>query len=259
MRPTAPLPATARSVSAMMLREMATSYGRSPGGYVWAVLQPVAVIALLSVAFSTVFAAPPLGDSFPLFFASAYLPYMLFQDIGSKLSRAVPFSRPLLAYPAVSFVDVILARFALNLLTHAVVFGLVIGGILLLLDPRAEPDPAGMVAALALAAALALGVGTLNCYLTLAFPIWDRVWTIATRPLFVVSGIFFLYEDVPTGLREALWYNPLIHVAGQMRAALFAPYDAAYAAPLYVLGIALLTFTAGLALLRRSYGALLHG
>ena len=259
MRQALTLRATARSVTAMMLREMATTHGRAPGGYAWAVLQPVAVIALLSVVFSAVFTAPPLGDSFPLFFASAYLPYMLFQEIGSKLSRAVPFSRPLLAYPAVSFVDVILARFALNLLTHAVVFALVVGGILTLLDPRAEPDPAGMATALAMAAALALGVGTLNCYLTLAFPVWDRVWTIATRPLFVVSGIFFLYEDVPAGLREVLWYNPLIHVTGEMRAALYAPYDAAYAVPLYVCGIAAITFTAGLALLRRSYGDLLHG
>lgn len=243
----------------MMLREMATTFARAPGGYAWAVLQPVAVIALLSVAFSAVFSAPPIGDSFPLFFASAYLPYMLFQDIASKLSRAVPFSRPLLVYPAVSFVDVILARFALNLLTHAVVFALVTGGLLILLDPRAEPEAAAMALALAMAAALALGVGTLNCYLTLAFPVWDRVWTIATRPLFVISGIFYLYEDVPADLREALWYNPLIHVAGAMRAALYAPYDAAYAAPLYVFGIAAVTLTAGLALLRRSYGELLHG
>ena len=175
----ASLRATARCVGAMMLREMATTYGRAPGGYAWSVIQPTAVIALLSLAFSVVFAAPPLGDSFPLFFASAYLPYMLFQDISSKLSRAVPFSRPLLAYPTVSFIDVILARFTLNLLTHVAVFVLVICGILILLDPRAELEPAGMASALGMTAALALGVGTLNCYLTLAFPVWDRLWTIA--------------------------------------------------------------------------------
>ncbi|MEL6475009.1 MAG: sugar ABC transporter permease, partial [Pseudomonadota bacterium] len=30
--------ASLRSIIALMLREMATSYGRSPGGYLWAVL-----------------------------------------------------------------------------------------------------------------------------------------------------------------------------------------------------------------------------
>ena len=44
-----------------------------------------------------------------------------------------------------------------------------------------------------------------------------------------------------------------------MRAALYAPYDAAYAAPLYVYALSAVTLTAGLALLRRSYGDLLHG
>lgn len=52
-----------------------------------------------------------------------------------------------------------------------------------------------------------------------------------------------------------LGYNPPIHLTGKMRAALYAPD----AAPLHVSGIAAITFTAGLALLRRSYGDLLHG
>ncbi|MDJ0823602.1 MAG: sugar ABC transporter permease, partial [Paracoccaceae bacterium] len=32
--------ATARAVMALMLREMSTSFGRSPGGYLWAILEP---------------------------------------------------------------------------------------------------------------------------------------------------------------------------------------------------------------------------
>ena len=78
----------------MMLREMVTTYGRSPGGYLWAVLEPVAAIGLLSLVFSLAFRAPSLGGNFPLFYASAYLPYMLFIDINNKLAAAIRFSRP---------------------------------------------------------------------------------------------------------------------------------------------------------------------
>ena len=33
--------ASFRAIGALILREMATSYGRSPGGYIWAILEPV--------------------------------------------------------------------------------------------------------------------------------------------------------------------------------------------------------------------------
>lgn len=33
--------ATFRTVMAMVLREMTATYGRTPGGYIWAIIEPV--------------------------------------------------------------------------------------------------------------------------------------------------------------------------------------------------------------------------
>jgi capsular polysaccharide transport system permease protein len=38
------LPCAMRTIVALIMREMATSYGRSPGGYIWAIAEPVAGI-----------------------------------------------------------------------------------------------------------------------------------------------------------------------------------------------------------------------
>ena len=43
--------ATFRTVSALMLREMSTRYGRSPGGYAWALLEPVGAIIVMAIGF----------------------------------------------------------------------------------------------------------------------------------------------------------------------------------------------------------------
>ena len=40
-----------RTIVALVLREMATTHGRSPGGYVWAVLEPVAALIVMTVVF----------------------------------------------------------------------------------------------------------------------------------------------------------------------------------------------------------------
>ncbi len=251
-------PGVHRVVLALVLREMATTYGRSPGGYLWAVLEPVAAIALLSFAFSLAFHAPSLGASFPFFYATAYLPYMLFHDVSAKTAQAIRFSRPLLNFNAVSWIDVLLARFALNLFTHLVVGAVVIGAMLVLFETRAAPDMAVIFVATTMAAALALGVGVLNAFLFLAFPAWERLWTIVTRPLFIISGVFFLFEDVPSDLRDVLWFNPLFHVTGFMRAGFYANYEASYVAVSFVFGVSAGLLVLGLLLFARLSDGLLH-
>ncbi len=248
-----------RTVGALVLREMATSYGRSPGGYIWAVVEPIGAIALLSAVFSLTFRAPALGTNFALFYATGYLPFILFLDTCNKIGVSIRFSRPLLTYPGVSFLDAIIARFLLNLLTHLMVFMIVMAGLILVFDPRLIIDPVAIVMSLTMAAALALGMGTLNCYMMAAFPAWERVWQIATRPLFLVSGVIFLLEDVPAGaIRDVLWLNPLFHVTGEMRRGFYATYGATYVSPVYIFAIALVTLATGLMLMARHHRALLN-
>lgn len=252
MTPTA-RPTLWRAVGALLLREMSTTHGRVPGGYLWAVAEPLAGIALLSVIFAIGFHAPALGTSFPLFYATGLLPFLAFSDITSKLAQALNFSRPLFAYPAVTVFDAILARFILAGLTQLAVASLLLGGILFLSETRATPDLAVLMQAAGLLAVLSLGVGVMNCLLIGLIPLWQRIWSIVMRPMFLVSGVFFTYGAVPLPWRDILWWNPLIHVVGLVRRGLYPGYDASYASPAYVmalgLGVALL---AGIGLRRWS-------
>lgn len=254
----APVLATPRAIFALILREMATTYGRSPGGYLWAILEPAAGVALLTVIFSIGFRAPPLGSSFALFYATGILPFLMFNDIANKTGQALQFSRALLKYPRVTFVDAILARLILNGLALLVVNLLVMGFLLLVMDVRASPDFAPIVGAYGLVLCLAAGVGTLNSFLTLAWPLWATVWAIVTRPLFIVSCIFFVFESVPSPHGDLLWFNPLVHVVGLMRAGYYPFYEADYVSVLYVLGVAAICLVAGLFLLWRHHRDILQ-
>lgn len=249
---------TARSVFALMLREMVTSYGRSPGGYLWAVLEPIAAIALLSFAFSLAFRAPTLGISFPLFYATGYLPFMLFHDVSLKTATAVRFSRPLLNFGALTLFDVIAARFLLNLFTHLFIATLVIGGLFLCFETRADINVPVVAGAFAMATLLAGGLGLLNAYLFLAFPAWERLWQVATRPLFIMSGVFFVFEDLPQEIRDFLWFNPVFHVTGEMRRGFYPTYAADYVAPAFVVMLGLGLGVFGLLLLTRHADGLVH-
>jgi capsular polysaccharide transport system permease protein len=243
--------AGARAVLALMLREMSASYGRSPGGYLWAVLEPVAGIALLSAIFSLAFRSPALGSSFPLFYATGIIPLLVFTGLANRVGQAVNYSRNLLVYPSVTFVDAILARFLLNLLTQGLVAFVVFGGILMIFDTKVILRLPSVLAAVGLSAVLALGIGTLNCYLFTRFPVWQNIWNILTRPLFIVSCVFMLFDQIPPWAREWLWYNPIIHSVGMMRHGFYATYHAPYVSVLYVLAVSMVAGLAGLLLLYR--------
>ncbi|PTR12076.1 ABC transporter permease (plasmid) [Cereibacter azotoformans] len=247
-----------RSVIALMLREMATSYGRSPGGYIWAIAEPVAGVALLTVVFSFLMRSPPLGNNFPLFYATGFLPFIYYISLTAKLGQAIRFSRPLLAYPAVSFFDAILSRFLLNTLTNLLVFVIVAGGIIVVYGLNVSLNLPVILEAFSMAAALAFGVGTINCYLFSVAPVWERVWAILNRPMFILSGIFFLIESVPEPFRTLLSYNPLVHVIAKMRQGFFPTYDARLADPLYVYLVSLICMFFGMLLLNRHHRMLLN-
>lgn len=242
---------TIRAIAALMLREMSTTYGRSPGGYLWAVLEPAAGIAVLSLIFSIGFRNPPMGTNFPIFYATGLVPFMFFTDISNKLSQSINFSRQLLAYPSVTYIDALLGRFVLNALTQLLVGYIVLLGILMAFETRTTLEMDRVIMAYAMSASLALGIGVMNALLISMFPVWQQVWGIVTRPLFLISGIIFTYERIPDPYQSYLWYNPLMHVTGEMRAAFYVSYEADYVFPMYVFGLSLILLVLGLVFLRR--------
>ena len=249
---------TTRTVIALVLREMATTHGRSPGGYLWAIMEPVAGIALLTFIFSFAFRAPPLGTNFALFYATGVLPFMAYMDISQKVSHSIHFSRALLFYPGVTFVDALLARFILNTITQLMVFSIVMTGVIMIFDVPVILDFEAIFQSLAMAVCLGVGVGTLNCFLVSMYPAWDRIWAILNRPMFLIACIFFLLEAIPEPYRGILWYNPLVHITGEMRAGFYPTYDAGYVSMIYVFGISITCFLFGLVFLGRYHRDILN-
>lgn len=246
-----------RTVAALMVREMSTTYGRTAFGYLWAILEPAAGIMLLTLVFSLALRSPALGTNFPLFYASGLLPFMTFFDLSGKIAGALRFSKPLLTLPAVTYIDAILARVLLNSLTQVMVITVVITLIVTLYQLDVYVDFVAITLSLGMAIVLGLSVGTMNSFLFMRFPFWERIWVVAMRPMFFISCIFYLFETVPLPYRDYLWYNPLVHIVGQFRKGIFATYSADYVSPLYIFGLAFCFLAGGLLLLKRHHLTLL--
>lgn len=247
-----------RAVAALVLREMSTRYGRTPGGYLWAILEPLGMILILSFAWSLLARTPTLGTSFILFKATGYLVLQTFTTLGGQVGHALTFSKPLLRYPRVAWIDAISARFILNTLVIYTVTFLILSGVILLEDIDTLLRWGPIFLAMGLAALLGLGVGCLNTFLFMRFPVWQQIWMILTRPLFLISGVIILYEDMPPFAQAILWYNPILHLTGLMREGFYPMYRPDYISIAFVLTCILVPMALGLLLLRRHHRTLLY-
>lgn len=243
--------ASARSILALMLREMSTRFGRSPGGYIWAVLEPVGALIVMAFVFSLLLRSPSLGNSFLLFYATAYLPFLLYTLTLQTVMHALQFSRPLLMYPAVNWLDAILARFFLNALTSIAVTCIVLFAVLEFTDATAVLEYRYMVLSLAIAGLLGLGHGTFNCALLGLFPVYGSVWAIAQRPLLIAAGVFFLYDDLSPTIQSILDWTPWIHFTSMFRQGVYPNYAPDFISVPLLMFWALVPLAFGLLLLRK--------
>lgn len=247
-----------RSITALVLREMSTRYGRTPGGYVWALLEPVGMIIILGFAWSLVASTPTLGTSYFLFKATGFMVLQMTLINANQVGRAMRFSRALLFYPRVSWLDALLARFVLNTLVVTLVTTIILTGIVYFENVRSVLDFGDIFLAMTLAAMMGFSVGVLNCYLFQRLPVWEQVWSITTRPLFLISGVIFIYEDLPRAGQEVLWYNPVLHLTGIMRDGFYPLYHPNYVSGLYLAIWITVPLLAGLLLLRQYHRDLLN-
>ena len=243
---------TLRVLFALLAREMTTTFGRSAAGYLWAVLEPIGVIVMFTIVFSVVFREPPVGTSFLLFYATGYLPFGLYNAGQSKISGCLVQNKMLLFYPAVKYVDVILARVMLIGLTEFTVALIVFSGVILTGETGARPDFLQIFTALIMALMLGSAVGMMNATLFEIMPSWRSVWRILSRPMFFVSGVFYVFEVLSPEVQNVLWWNPLVHIIGTMRRGMFPEYEGEYISVLYVVLVTLVIASIGLINLRTS-------
>jgi len=232
-------------ISALIIREMTTRYGNKFGGYMWAVLDPVLFIAILTVVFSAVAHVPPLGRSFMLFFATGYASFYIYRSTADQVANAVEANRALLNYPIVRPYDAIISRVLLQAATLFVVNLLLFGAMSFFVE--IGPIRMGpILAASAIGLTLGAGVGISNIVWFHLNSTYQHVWGVINRPAFMVSGVFFLPEAIPLPYRDVLMWNPLVHLVGLFRMGFYPTYRASYVDLPYVIGLAIFSVVFGL-------------
>jgi len=219
-----------RVLDALMLREARTFFTDSRLGYAWALFEPLTHVFVLTVAMMFLGGghAPLIGDSMPIFYMTGVLPYLLFCHLTEKGLDITRSGHVVLTLPDVSLFDVVASTLILRAATDAVVLvvslaifaALGMGGL-----PR---DPASLALAYLLLFLLASGIAAINLALSTLSSVPEKIWPIALRALYFLSGIFYHPDIMPAAFREWVLLNPLVHVIEWVRQSYYPLYVSPY-------------------------------
>jgi capsular polysaccharide transport system permease protein len=241
-------------IYAILLRELSSRFGKSRGGFIWVLVEPVAHLLVPVVTFGFIRQRMLPGIEYPVFLVYGFLPFLLFKSICLQIVNGVTAAQGLLSYRQVMLMDVFIAKAMAYAVIQAIVFTVVLGGLGMLGYEVLPARPIELAGVLSLTILLAFGLGIVLAALASVIPDSRAIIQVLFMPLYFISGILFPVAKFPDSWVRWLSINPLLHLVELTRDTGLDGFETMkYTNIAYPIALALVTTLIGLMLYRLRY------
>jgi capsular polysaccharide transport system permease protein len=234
-----------RVLKALVLREMAARHGESRLGYLMSIILPLFTMGLLMVAFSLRGKTIPTDFSLGAFVVTGYPLWQAFQGMYTRVVGRASSSDPLLMFPQITQLDLILSTIILETATNTVVFVLLIIGVLVIFQEAVPADPVGVVLIYWACGWIGSGLGMVLCGLNRIVPTVVVVINTFLRFGMWMSGVIFSVNRLPPVLWPYLKWNPILHCTEGARHLWKPTFEAPIFDPVYIISCGVVLTTLG--------------
>jgi capsular polysaccharide transport system permease protein len=241
-------------IYALLLRELSSRFGKSRGGFVWVLVEPIAHVLVPVITFGFIRQKMVPGVEFPVFLVYGFLPFLFFKAICLQIVDGVNAAQGLLSYRQVLLMDVFISKAMAYSVIQAVVFTLVLTGLAMLHYEVLPVRPVELAGVVALTVMLAFGLGVMFAAVASLIPDARPVIHVMFMPLYFMSGILFPVTRFPDAWVQWLSINPVLHLVELSRAMALDGYEPMkYTSITYPVTLALVATVIGLMLYRQRY------
>jgi len=239
-------------VFALYIRELKARFSHFRLGYIWAIAEPLAMVALLSIIRMALGKKDIAGISYPLFFATGIIPYYFFQTSVTQLLSVIESNMPLMNYRIVKPIDPVIAKIILEFLIYMGTGVLIVGGLVFLGFGFTWNNTLGLILVMACLISFTLGIGLITSVIGAFLHESKKIVPIIIRPFFFISGIFFPATMIPSIYRDKLLWNPLLHVSELTRRCIFEEFTVSHGNIMYLFFCSITSLGLGLCVYRVS-------
>jgi capsular polysaccharide transport system permease protein len=239
-----------RVLKALILRDMSQRHGDNRLGYLMGLLLPIVSLSAMIVMFGMRGKMVPADFSLGVFVVTGYPLWQGFQSMYTKAMNVAGKADPLLMFPQITQLDLILASLILDFATNTTVFILLSIGVMIVFSSGPPANPMGVLLCLWGCMWLGAALGLILCGLQRAAPILVTFLNTFLRFGMWISGVVFAINRLPSFLWPYLQWNPILHLVEGSRANWNRAFEAPIFDPMYVLQVGFVMTTLGLILER---------
>lgn len=210
---------------ALFMREMQTRFGARRMGFIWVVMEPLAILVVILVFHSFLRAIPVQGIDFVMFMVSGIVPLHMMRSIVYRLTDAVSANQGLFAYRQLMPFDTFVARVIVEICTYFCAYVVICFFLAFWLghDVRIH-DPLAWILAIFEGVLISFALGIAFAMISHNFPSMTRVCKLSFIPIYLTAGVFFPVWRVPQDKLVYIVWNPYVEVIDSIRAAMFENY-----------------------------------
>jgi capsular polysaccharide transport system permease protein len=240
-----------RIVWALLLRELATRYGRENLGFLWVLGEPLLFCGAVSVMWSFIKPAYEHGIQVVPFVVTGYMPILLVRHMLAHGMYAVRVNAPLLYHRQITVLHLFFSRCLLELIGVTLAFMLIVLALAPIGLMPLPQDLAHVYLGWFLLGWISFGLALIFGSLFELFEPIERFVSVITYVMVPLSGTFYMAAWIPPEFRHAVLLLPFLNTVEMVRAGFFGAftptyfdvgYTVAWAAGLTVVGLFLAKF-----------------
>lgn len=242
MKSAAPLAKNLRIISALMMRETVTRFGREGLGFLWLIGEPLIFCIGVLVMWSLIKPAYEHGVRLGPFVMTGYMCLLLLRHQASFSVGAIQANTGLLYHSQVSILSLFVARNLLEFLGATAAFAVVYVALIFLGQVGLPADWTYLLVGWILMGLISTSFAMSLAALSLRSELAERLVPLISYMLIPLSGAFFMVAWIPGQYRELLLWMPFPHGIEMVRAGVFGEFVETHFRPLYALVLAGLMF-----------------
>lgn len=213
-----------RMVTALMMREISTRFGRDGLGFAWLILEPLAFCVGVLVLWSLTKPAYEHGIKLQAFVMTGYMCLILIRHQISYSVAAINSNIGLLHHRQIKPIHIFLSRNLLEIGGATTAFIVVYVALLSLRVVDLPRDYFLVYCGWLLLAWLGFGFAMFMAGLAMMFDVIERIIPVLTYILIPLSGAFFMVAWMPPKVREVYLLLPFPHPIEMLRAGVFGEF-----------------------------------
>ena len=194
-------------LSNLVVQDLRVRYHRSLLGFLWTLLNPILMMAVMSVVFSQLFRFGGGGPSYALHLFSGMVPWTLLAGTVSEGSICIICNEYLIRKVYLPKMILPISRVVLN----AIMLSFSMAALFLMMVPLGARFTPGLVVlplAILLFAAFALGLGLIAAVVNTFYRDFGHLLTVILQAWYFATPIIYPLTALPEEIRWRFWLNP---------------------------------------------------